>query len=57
MSLVPDGGRPGGKDSAMTSQTQAAGADTSEQAVVAGVFTDHSAGMAALEKLQAMGRS
>ncbi len=54
MSLVPDGGRPG-KDSAMASQTQAAGPDTSKQAVVAGVFTDHSAGMAALEKLQAMG--
>jgi hypothetical protein len=26
-----------------------------EQAVVAGVFSDHGAGMAALEKLQAMG--
>jgi hypothetical protein len=31
------------------------GTGTSDQAVVAGVFSDHSAGMAALEKLQAMG--
>ena len=33
----------------MASQTQQVGADTSEQAVVAGVFADHSAGTAALE--------
>jgi hypothetical protein len=39
----------------MASQTQAVGPDTSKQAVVAGVFSDHSAGTAALEKLQAMG--
>jgi hypothetical protein len=39
----------------MASQTQQVGADTSEQAVVAGVFADHSAGTAALENLQAMG--
>ena len=31
------------------------GTSISDQAVVAGVFSDHSAGMAALEKLQAMG--
>jgi hypothetical protein len=39
----------------MSGQTQGVAADTSEQAVVAGVFSDHGAGMAALEKLQAMG--
>jgi hypothetical protein len=52
---VPEADTPAREDSAMASEAAGGTGSGSDQAVVAGVLSDHPAGMAALEELKAMG--